>query len=97
MKVQKIVSLDERTMKISQRMENFSQWVRIGLRNYELKEDIATETIRRMHWAQAAHLLAAAIVEHSIELDPSYGGSVQDLISKAYDEAKNQRTLEEFE
>lgn len=97
MKVQKIVSLDERTMKISQRMDNFSQWVRIGLRNYELNEDMASETIRRMHWAQAAHLLAAAMVEHSIELDDEYEGTVQDLVTKAYQEAKNQRTLEEFE
>ena len=97
MKVQKIVSLDENTMRISQRMRNFSQWVRIGLRNYELKEDIASETIRRMQWAQAAHLLASAIVEHSIELDPEYKGTVHELCAKALKEAKNQKTLEEFE
>jgi hypothetical protein len=97
MKVQKIVSLDESTMKISQKMNNFSQWVRISLRDYEHGNDLASETIRRIHWAQAAHLLAAAMVEHGIELDSEYEGTVQDLVGKAYQEAKNQRTLAEFE
>jgi hypothetical protein len=97
MKVQKIVSLDETTMKISQRMDNFSQWVRIGLRDYVNDNDIASETLRRIHWAKAAHLLAAAMVEHGIELDPEYKGTVNDLVNKAYAEAKKQRTLEEFE
>ena len=97
MKVQKVVSLDETTMKISQKMGNFSQWVRIGLRDYEHGNDLASETIRRIHWAQAAHLLASALVEHGIELDPEYKGTVNDLVNKAYAEAKNQRTLEEFE
>ena len=55
MKVQKMVSLDEMTAKIAQRMSNFSQWVRIGLRQYELQEDLASETMRRMRWAKAAH------------------------------------------
>lgn len=93
MKVQKIVSLDEQTMAISQRMNNFSQWVRIGLRNYDRKEDLATETMRRIRWAKAAHMLAATIVEMSEAMDENYRGTVDELITKAL----NQKTLEEFE
>jgi hypothetical protein len=93
MKVQKIVSLDETTMKISQRMNNFSQWVRIGLRNYDRKEDLATETMRRIRWAKAAHMLASTIVEMSEAMDENYRGTVDELITKAL----NQKTLEEFE
>lgn len=97
MKVQKIVSLDEKTMRISQRMGNFSQWVRIGLRNYDLGEDMASETIRRIRWAKVAHLLAAAMIEHSIELDAEYKGTIDDLVGKAMVEARSQSTLEQFE
>jgi len=97
MKVQKIVSLDEKTMRISQKMENFSLWVRIGLRNYEVGTDLASESMLRMRWAKVAHLLATAMVEHSVELDAEYKGSVNELIHKAIKEAKKQRTLEEFE
>jgi len=97
MKVQKIVSLDEKTMRISQRMENFSQWVRIGLRNYEVGNDLASESMLRMRWAKVAQLLAAAMVEHSVKLDPKYKGTINELVAKAIKEAKLQRSLEEFE
>jgi hypothetical protein len=93
MKVQKMVSLDEVTAKIAQRMSNFSQWVRIGLRQYELQEDLASETMRRMRWAKAAHMLAATIHEKALEIDEDYTGTVEDLITKAME----QRTLEEFQ
>ena len=93
MKVQKMVSLDEVTAKIALRMSNFSQWVRIGLRQYELQEDLASETMRRMRWAKAAHMLAATLHEKAIEIDENYGGTVEDLIKKAMD----QTTLEEFQ
>ena len=93
MKVQKIVSLDEETMKISQKMKNFSQWVRISLRRYALGEDLATETMRRMRWAKAAHMLAATIHEKAIEIDENYQGTIDELIKKAMD----QTTLEEYQ
>jgi hypothetical protein len=97
MKVQKIVSLDESTMKISKRMDNFSQWVRMGLRSYDNGEDLATETMRRIKWAKVAHILAATIVEHAIELDENYKGSVNELIGKAMTEVQNQTSLRDFE
>jgi len=97
MKVQKIVSLDENTMKISQRMDNFSQWVRMGLRSYENGEDLATETMRRIKWAKVAQILAATIVEHAIELDENYQGSIEELIGNAMNEVQNQTSLRDFE
>ena len=97
MKVQKIVSLDENTMKISQRMDNFSQWVRMALRSYENGEDLATETMRRIKWVKVANIFAATIVEHSIELDENYKGSVEELIAKAMKEVRNQTSLRDFE
>ena len=97
MKVQKIVSLDENTMKISQRMANFSQWVRMGLRSYENGEDLATETMRRIKWAKVAQILAATIVEHAIELDENYQGSIEGLIGKAMNEVQDQTSLRDFE
>ena len=97
MKVQKIVSLDEETMKISQKMNNFSQWVRIALRSYENGEDLATETMRRIKWAKVASIFAATIVEKSIEMDENYQGSIEDLIDKAMKEVQKQTSLRDFE
>ncbi len=97
MKVQKIVSLDENTMRISQRIDNFSQWVRIALRSYENGEDLATETMRRIKWAKVANILAATIIEHSIELDENYKGSIEELIASAMKEVQNQTSLRDFE
>jgi hypothetical protein len=97
MKVQKIVSLDENTMKISQRMGNFSQWVRIALRSYDNGEDLATETMRRIKWAKVASIFAATIIEKSIEMDENYQGSIEDLIDKAMKEVQKQTSLRDFE
>jgi len=97
LKVQKIVSLDEETMKISQKMNNFSQWVRIALRSYENGEDLATETMRRIKWAKVASIFAATIVEKSIEMDENYQGSIEDLIDKAMKEVQKQTSLRDFE
>jgi hypothetical protein len=97
MKVQKIVSLDESTMRISQKMDNFSQWVRMALRSYENGEDLATETMRRIKWAKVANIFAATIVEKSIEMDENYHGSIEDLIDKAMKEVQKQTSLRDFE
>ncbi len=97
MKVQKIVSLDEDTMRISQKMKNFSQWVRMALRSYENGEDLATETMRRIKWAKVANIFAATIVEKSIDMDENYQGSIEELIDKAMKEVQKQTSLRDFE
>lgn len=101
MKVQKVVSLDEETMRISQRMANFSKWVRVGLLNYDqgidLNSELMVEIQQKATWAKVSRLLAAAMVEKYIEHEPEYQGTVDDLIHKAIKEVKKQKTLEEFE
>ena len=97
MKVQKIVSLDENTMKISQKIDNFSQWVRIALRSYDNGEDLATETMRRIKWAKVANILAATIIEKSIDMDENYKGSIEELIAQAMKEVQKQTSLRDFE
>tara|TARA_R110000803_G_scaffold197498_1_gene261052 strand:+ start:53 stop:307 length:255 start_codon:yes stop_codon:yes gene_type:complete len=84
-------------MRISQKMKNFSQWVRMALRSYENGEDLATETMRRIKWAKVAHIFAATIVEKSIEMDENYQGSIEDLIDKAMKEVQKQTSLRDFE
>ena len=78
-------------------MNNFSQWVRIALRSYENGEDLATETMRRIKWAKVAHILAATIIEKSIEIDVEFQGSVEDLIASAMKEVQKQTSLRDFE
>jgi hypothetical protein len=95
--VQKIVSLDEDTMRISLKMKNFSQWVRMALRNYENGEDLATETMRRIKWAKVANILSATIVEKSMEMDENYQGSIEELIARAMSEVQKQTSLRDFE
>jgi len=101
MKVQKVVSLDEETMRISQRMKNFSKWVRVGLHNYDqgidLNSELMLEIKQKATWAKVSRLLATAMLEKYIEHDPEYQGTVDDLIHKAIKEVKKQKTLEEFE
>tara|TARA_R110000824_G_scaffold138797_1_gene303628 strand:+ start:344 stop:598 length:255 start_codon:yes stop_codon:yes gene_type:complete len=84
-------------MKISQKMNNFSQWVRIALRSYENGEDLATETMRRIKWAKVANIFAATIIEKSIDMDENYQGSIEELIDKAMKEVQKQTSLRDFE
>ena len=93
MKVRKEISLTPETYAIAARMANFSQWVRIGLRAYDMKEDLATEKRRRIRYAHAARHLASALREYALLVDESFDKSVDELIAKAM----NQTTLEEFE
>ncbi|GAH29528.1 unnamed protein product [marine sediment metagenome] len=101
MKVQKIVSLDEKTMKISQRMNNFSKWVRVGLYNYDqgidLNSELMIEMQQKAKWAKVARIFAETLVEKSIELDPNFKKDVNELIKEAIEEVNKQKTLEEFE
>jgi putative heme iron utilization protein len=101
MKVQKVVSLDENTMRISQRMNNFSKWVRVGLNNYDQNIDLTSammeESQQKARWAKVSRLLAEAMLAKYIEHDPKYEGTVDDLIFRAIKEVNKQKTLEEFE
>jgi len=101
MKVQKVVSLDENTMRISQKMKNFSKWVRACLNNYDQGIDLTAammeETQQKAKWAKISNLLAAAMLAKYIEHDPTYQGTVEDLIFKAVKEVNKQKSLEEFE
>jgi len=90
--IRKEVSLDLETWGIADKMDNFSQWVRIGLRNEALGTDLATETRRRIRWAKAAHILASALQEYAQKVDPEFDEDVQEIVSKAM----NQTTLEEY-
>ena len=93
MKVRKEISLTPETYAIAAGMPNFSQWVRIGLRAYNMNEDLATETMRRIRWANAARQLASALRDYAIAIDPDFEQTVDELIAKAM----NQTSLEEFE
>jgi hypothetical protein len=101
MKVQKVISLDEETMRISQRMSNFSKWVRVGLNNFDqgidLNSELMIEIKQKATWAKVSRLLAEAMLAKYIEHDPKYKGTVDDLIHKAIKEVKKQKMLEEFE
>ena len=92
MKKQKMVSLTDDTAEIASKMANFSQWVRIGLREHAIGNDLATETMKRIRWAKAAHMLASTLQEYAVTVDPNFDQTVDDLISKAM----NQTTLEEY-
>jgi len=101
MKVQKVVSLDEETMRISQRMANFSKWVRVGLLNYDqgidLNSELMIEIQQKATWVKVSRLLAEAMLAKYIEHDPRYQGTVDDLTRKAIKEVKKQKMLEDFE
>jgi len=101
MKKQKMVSLDDKTAEISQKMGNFSKWVRIGLLNHHHGIDATVELIevtrQKNQWAKVSNLLATAAIEHSKELDPNFKGTVEELLFEVIKEANKQKTLVEFE
>ena len=96
MKVRREVSLTEDTYRISMRMHNFSQWVRIGLREYQSGNNLAAETLRRIRFAQAALSLAAEVIElrkrvgEDTEEDPNV------VVGKVLHEQESQKTLDEY-
>ena len=101
MKVQKIVSLDEKTMRISRRMGNFSQWVRVSLHAYDQDLDVVSELMlseqQKTRWAKIARIFAETLVEKSIEIDPNFSKDVNDLITEAMEEVNKQTSLRDFE
>ena len=90
--IRKEVSLDLETWRIADKMDNFSQWVRIGLRNESLGTDLATETRQRIRWAKAAHILASTLIEYAQKVDPDFDQDIHALVATAM----NQTTLEEY-
>ena len=64
MKVQKIVSLDEETMRHAQTIPNFSGWVRQNLRLHKTQSDMATLQRRIMYWSTKVYALQEWIGEH---------------------------------
>ena len=83
MKVQKIVSLTPETMKIAQKMENFSGWVRRML--WIRENDIDTvKTVQRYQ----------ALVRTIADLEDK---ELQQQIMNSYAENLNQKKLEDFE
>ena len=93
MKVRKEVSLTVETAHIANKMENFSQWVRISLRSFEQKMSLGEEVRNRIKWAQCAQYLASIISEHP---EISKGMEQHEIISMAMNYAKKQMTLEDF-
>ncbi len=93
MKVRKEVSLTVETAQVANQMDNFSQWVRIGLRAYGLQEDIATQSMRVIRYRKACLHLASTLIDYAKQIDPDYKGNVEEIIAKAL----NQTSLEEFE
>ena len=93
MKVRKEVSLTPETYAIAAAMPNFSQWVRVSLRAYNVNGDVGSEMMLRIRWAKAARHLASALLDYAKQVDPDFDGTVDGLIAKAM----NQMTLEEFE
>ena len=101
MKVLKTISLDEKTMRISKRMGNFSQWVRVSLHAYNQDLDVVSELMlseqQKTRWAKVARIFAETLVEKSIELDPNFSKDVNDLITEAMEEVNKQTSLRDFE
>ena len=96
MKVRKEISLTPQTYEIAARMPNFSQWVRIGLREYKNGNNLAQETLRRIRFAQAALHLASEVIDLrqqlgiATETDPT-------VVMGAYMNANRGVTLEDYE
>ncbi len=96
MKVRREVSLTEDTYKISMSMQNFSQWVRIGLREYKTGNNLAQETLRRIRYAQAALSLAAEVIElrRMLEIETDIDPNV--IVGAVLHDQEKQKTLDEY-
>ena len=96
MKVRREVSLTPDTYQTSMKMQNFSQWVRIGLREYKMGNNLAAETLRRIRYAQAALSLAAEV----IDLRKRVGEDTEDdpnvVVGKVLHMQESQKTLDEY-
>ena len=96
MKVRREVSLTPDTYDVSMRMQNFSQWVRIGLREYKNGNNLAAETLRRIRYAQAALSLAAEVIELRKCAGIKTDDDPQAVVGNVLHEQERQKTLDEF-
>tara|TARA_R100000655_G_scaffold106201_1_gene155212 strand:- start:1462 stop:1755 length:294 start_codon:yes stop_codon:yes gene_type:complete len=96
MKVRREVSLTPDTYEISMRMQNFSQWVRIGLREHKTGNNLATETLRRIRFANAALTLAAEVIELRKMLEIETDEDPTIVMGNVLHEQEKQKTLEDF-
>ena len=96
MKVRREVSLTPDTYDVSMRMQNFSQWVRIGLREYKNGNNLAAETLRRIRYAQAALSLAAEVIELRRMLGIETVIDPQEVVGNVLHEQEKQKTLDEY-
>ena len=96
MKVRREVSLTPDTYDVSMRMQNFSQWVRIGLREYKNGNNLAAETLRRIRYAQAALSLAAEVVELRRMLEIETETDPQIIVGGVLQLQQEQKTLDDY-
>ena len=94
MKVQKTISLTPNTAIIADRMENFSQWIRISLRAFDEKLDIGSVMQDKIKWAQTAKYLSAFIADHPEICD---GMNAHQLEALGMNHARKQLLLEDFD
>tara|TARA_R100000654_G_scaffold44006_2_gene70182 strand:+ start:175 stop:417 length:243 start_codon:yes stop_codon:yes gene_type:complete len=78
------------------RMQNFSQWVRIGLREHKTGNNLATETLRRIRFANAALTLAAEVIELRKMLEIETDEDPTIVMGNVLHEQEKQKTLEDF-
>lgn len=78
------------------RMQNFSQWVRIGLREHKTGNNLATETLRRIRYAQAALQLAAEVIELRKMLEIDTDEDPLNIVGAVLHDQEKQKTLEDF-
>jgi hypothetical protein len=97
MKIQKMVSLDEKTAKIASEMKNFSKWVRDGLHAQSMGTDLASEYALRLRWVGVARHLAATLAEYANEIDITLtGGALLTNADELIAQAMEQTRLEDF-
>jgi len=96
MKVRKEVSLTVETAEIANKMNNFSQWVRIGLREYKNGNNLAAETLRRIRYAQAALHLSSEVIELRRMLEIETETDPQVVLGQVLSK-KDSLTLEDYE
>ena len=89
MKVQKTISLTADTLAISNKMENFSGWIRARLRQYEENVDPVELDLKFQSMKLRYKTLTAAINEQNDEVEAD--------IFHLFNEMMAQRTLEDFE
>jgi hypothetical protein len=92
MKIQKMVSLDEKTAKIASEINNFSKWVRDGLHAQSMGTDLASEYALRLRWVGVARHLASTLAQYANEIDDDSMANADELIAQAMQQTR----LEDF-